>query len=799
MKISCNWLKKYIDLSITPEEIAERLTLLGLEVEEMEQIGSDLEGVVVGEVLEATSHPNADKLKLCSVNIGKEEPVQIVCGAPNVAGGQKVPVATVNTTLPIVLPNGKPFKIKKSKIRGEVSFGMICAEDELGIGDNHSGIMVLDTNKPNGTPFNEVADLYHDTVLEIAITPNRPDATCHIGVARDLAAYFEKELRYPQITSADDQPVDGIKISIKDEDKCHRYVGKVIKNATIKESPAWLKNYLTAIGLRPVNNAVDVTNFVLHEMGQPLHAFDLDEVAGQEIIVQSFDKEIEFETLDEIKRKVPAGSLFICDAEKPVAIAGVMGGQNSEISEKTTNILIESAYFEPTSIRTTSKALALQTDASYRFERGIDPEMTRKAAERCAEILAQLTDGEIVDGTTDVHPVKFEQKTVTLRPERFNKLMGTDLKKDHMLGILNRLEIPTENKDGVLVSEIPSFRPDIEREVDLIEEVARVYDYNNVQSPTLTHFHTPSPFPEQEQFIRQQRRFLAQSGFREIYTNSLLPESYAEKHSNTKELIKTLNPISRDQSVLRDSLSHGFLSSVEYNVNRSQDRIAFYEVGHVYSKDRPSTFIDGVGEEVSLLLGYAGFKQPEHWTGKKQPYTIFDIKTNIEAWFRALGLNAVRVQAPDNENLEYYVGKSLIGSAHIFNPDINKAFDIEVPVVWAEFNLTEIQTYAGAVTDKIKPVPKFPSFDFDLAVTVDKDIRAGDLMDQAKKSAGKQLISINVFDVYEGENIGKDKKSIAFRLLFRDESKTLTIKDVEPLVDNILKSLSKQFDAELRG
>jgi phenylalanyl-tRNA synthetase beta chain len=438
MKISYNWLKQYLNINITPEETAEKLTLLGLEVEEIEEIGSDFEGFVAGEVLTVREHPNADKLVLCDVNTGDEK-VQIVCGAPNVSAGQIVPVAKVGATLPVPMKDGNYLTIKKAKLRGETSRGMICSEAELGLSDDQTGIMVLKENTKPGTPLKHVLNAEKDTVFEIGLTPNRPDAACHIGVARDLSAVIDSGLDHPykekeaEVTGSLD---DEINISIEDPEKCHRYVGLIVENVTVGESPAWLKNRLLSIGLRPINNVVDATNYVLHEIGQPLHAFDYDLIGGKKIVVKSFDEEITFTTLDSIERKVPADSLFICDGNGPVAIAGVMGGENSEVTEKTSKILIESAWFNPSSVRKTSKLLALQTDSSYRFERGIDPNLQLKAAKRAAELIAEIAGGKILEGAGDVHPVKTEARKVSVRISRINRLLGTELDKKQVTSIL---------------------------------------------------------------------------------------------------------------------------------------------------------------------------------------------------------------------------------------------------------------------------------------------------------------------------------------------------------------------------
>jgi phenylalanyl-tRNA synthetase beta chain len=803
MKISYNWLKQHLDFDLTPEQTEEKLTLLGLEVEESERIGSDFEGFVVGDVLDVKSHPNADKLLVCSVDIGKEI-VQIVCGAKNVAAGQKVPVATVGSTLPVPMEDGSYLKIKKAKLRGEESHGMICSKSELGIGDDHSGIMVLETDAESGSELKQVLNIEKDTVFEIGLTPNRPDASCHIGVARDLSAVTETSLKnpYTEIKPKPGNIDDRIRISIQDSDKCHRYAGLLIENVTVKESPQWLKSRLLAIGLRPINNVVDATNFVLHEIGQPLHAFDYKLINGKKIIVKSFNKEISFTTLDSIDRKVPAGSLFICDGSGPVAIAGVMGGENSEVTETTDSILIESAYFEPSSIRKTSKSLALQTDSSYRFERGIDPTIQLKAAQRAAKLIAELTGGAIVDGYSDVHPVKSDQKCVNLRISRINRLLGTDLKSDRITSILNRLEITTEKLDSDLLKcTIPPFRPDISREVDLIEEVGRVFDYNNIPRPDSAPFMAPEELSELEVFHQRIRTFAKNLGYKEITSNSLLSKKEADILAERDLQIDTLNPVSQENTTLRTHLEGGFLKSLRYNLNRNARTLRFFELGHIFRTSDTGNWVNGVEENVHLLLGLCGLKKGEDWRGELVPFTVFDLKADIEALFQNFGIQIeLKREADGNHRLNYILNGKMFCTLKRVEDATLKGFDVESDAYLAEINLTFLYDQNLVKSDiRYTPVPKFPVFEFDAAFTVHKSVRSGDMAETIRREAGTILKSVSVFDVYEGENIGQDKKSIAFRLTFLDSNKTLNIKDVEPIVQKIVQSLEKSTGAKLRS
>ncbi|MEP2447071.1 MAG: phenylalanine--tRNA ligase subunit beta [Balneola sp.] len=800
MKISYNWLQEFIDLDLSPEELADKLTLIGLEVEEIEEFGSTLEGVIVGEVLETKAHPNADRLKVCTVDLGDEK-VQIVCGADNVAEGQKVPVATVGSTLPIKLDDGSFLTLRKAKLRGEESHGMICAEDELGLGTDHDGIMVLDPSLETGTPISDIFDLYQDTIIEIAITPNRPDATCHLGVARDIAAALDLELVKPAVKVPESSVHSDYSIEVE-SDKCHRYVGKLVKNVTIEDSPKWLQDKLTAIGLRPVNNVVDITNYVMYELGQPLHAFDFDNLNDGKIIVKEFDKEIEFETLDHIKRKCKPGTLFICDGNGPVAIAGVMGGLHSEVSDSTTNILIESAYFDPGSIRRTSKQQTLQTDASYRFERGIDPNLQAIAAQRTADLIIEVCGGEAEAGITDIHPVKTETHQLTLRKSYVNRLLGTDLSVEEIIQIVNGLELDVVSKDeDTITFEIPTFRPDLEREVDLIEEVGRLFDYNKIGSKNQGIFVSTEPLTDWELLLSKTRDVGVQLGFKEIYSNSLISQKEALNFVSEEQMIETLNPLNKDMSTMRPSLMHGFLKSASYNFNRKAETNRFFEVGNVFVQSEDATYHDGINEQTHLLFGLSGLKNSEHWTGKATPFSIFDLKSEVNAFFTKLGLSgSIKIKAIDENSLTYSFKKIELGKVSTVSESMLDVYDIEHKTYIAEFSLDKIsEALAKHKAKSFTPIPKFPAFEFDFAVIVEQQVSAGGLMNSIKSNAGNTLKNIDIFDVFEGKSIGEGNKSIAFRLNFIDPNKTLNIKEVEPIIQRVVKSLEKQFSAKLRS
>jgi len=805
MKISFNWLKDYVSFEQSPEEVAELLTLAGLEVEDVQQIGSRLDGVIVGEVLECTQHPNADRLTICKVTTGSE-PVQIICGAPNVRAGQKVAVATVGCTLPVELPDGTPLTIRKSKIRGEVSMGMICAEDELGLGDDHSGIIVLDSKLETGTPIADVLALNIDYVFEIGLTPNRPDASCHLGVARDLSAVLNKPLKKPFKTVSDEYSVsdhsDFIDIKITDTDKCHRYVGILVNNVTIAESPDWLKNRLKAIGLRPINNVVDATNYVLHELGQPLHAFDYDLLAGKRIEVKSFTDPVVFTTLDQTERKVPAGSLFICDGEKPVALAGIMGGLNTEINPSTQNVLIESAYFEPVGIRKTSKVLMLQSDSSYRFERGVDPALTHAAAYRCAQIISDIASGRIVEPHVDVHPVKPTPKTVTLRLPRLNHILGTSLTLNQALSTLRSLEFDVRKKsDSEMVCIVPTFRPDVNEEIDLIEEVARIYDYNKIPSLDTIQIPRPEILPAREVFLKRIREIVKSLDYREIYANSLLPEIQAKDFAESNSFILTLNPISKDTAVLRPSLIPGLLKAAAFNFNRGAKNIRFFEIGNIFRKESPGTYHKDILEETWIMLGAGGYSREEFWSHGLEPYTFFDIKGSAEILIKSLRLDHLisTVKVSDGE-LAYFANEKLVGRVIEIPADQKRSYDIDLPVFAATFSINLLLELCTSLPGQIyKPVPKFPGIDFDMALLVDSGVDAGDMEAIIRATAGSRLKSISVFDVFEGKSLGAGKKSIGFRMRFIDEMKTLTIKDVDGIISKVVKKLDTSFNAKLRN
>lgn len=801
MNISLNWLKEYIDVTESVEELSDALTLLGFEVDGIESLGSNLQGVVIGKVKQCVQHPNADRLKLCHVDIG-ESTLQIVCGAPNVCAGQTVPVAKVGTTLPVTLPNGSLLKIKKSKLRGERSEGMICAEDELGLGNNHEGIMVLDENLPVGSAFADHVDLYSDTVYEIALTPNRPDGASHIGIARDLAAKFQRPLRKPKVTLALKQVVktSSLTIDIRHPEKCPRYSAIVIRDIKVGESPAWLKNRLTAIGLRPINNVVDATNYVLHETGQPLHAFDLNQISTGIIGVTSFDKDVEFVTLDSMKRKVPAGSLFICDDNTPIALAGIMGGENSEITEQSTDVLLETAYFEPTGIRKTAKHLGISTDASYRFERGVDPNNVGEVALRCAQLIADLADATVDNAFIDAYPIPIQRKKIQLRPDRIKQILGIEFSAHSIQSMLEPLEISIEIlENGTLSCLAPTFRPDLEREIDLIEEVARLYDYNNIPAPKMASFFFPEALPPDEKLLNRIRNLLVGLSYHEMHTNSLLPESI-KANSDSDHFVDTLNPISKEQAVLRSTLKYGGLRSLAYNLNRGQNSLRMFEVGHVFEFSDKPQLVDNIRERRVLGMFLSGIKMKATWNQPQTAFQFTDLKSDVFGLLNSLlGQKAWSIESIGH-GLSLSYGKKSLGFLEQISPVEAKQWELDTPIFYAEIDLEPIIGRAKMPHDVVsRTIPRYPSVDFELALVMESSLPADKVSSLIEKVSGQRLKAITLLDVYEGETLGKDKKSLAFELTFQDGDKTLTLGDVQPIIDRIVNQAENHFGAKLRS
>lgn len=807
MKISYNWLKQFIKTQKTSEQIAVLLTDLGLEVEGIEQfetIKGGLKGIVVGQVLTCEKHPNADKLNITTVDVGEEAPLQIVCGAANVAQGQKVAVATVGTTLYDL--EGKPFQIKKSKIRGENSFGMICAEDELGLGSSHEGILVLDAKAKVGTPVSKIYDVEVDEILEIGLTPNRADAMSHWGVARDLKAGLQQqgihtELVTPSISNFRvDKRTLKIDVDVKDSKLCPRYCGVTISDVTVKESPEWLKNRLKSLGITPKNNIVDITNYVLHELGQPLHAFDGAKIKGNKIIVKTVAAGTKFVTLDNIERVLSAEDLMICNEDTPIALAGVMGGINSSITETTSTIFLESAYFDPITVRKSAKRHSINSDASFRYERGIDPSITEYALKRAAILIKELAGGEITSDTIDLCPKKVPGFQVVLNFETLNRIVGQEISKEVVKNILTSLEIKIGSiSEAGLGLTIPPYRVDVQREIDVVEEILRIYGYNNIEfSQKLNASISNSSQTEEYKLQNITANLLVSNGFYEIMSNSLTTPVYNELSANIlkDQTVTILNPLSNDLSVMRQSLLFSGLEAISYNLNRKKTDIKFFEFGKIYKKQ-----FTEYNEERHLAIFVSGNRTSDNWLEKAQVSDFFFLKTHLTKILNRLGIKELTsvplTSDVFSEGIALMKGNELIVEFGVVKKSILKEFDIKQEVLYADIkweNLSRI------VSNKIKftEIAKYPQVKRDLALLIDNEVTFEDIYLIAMQT-NKQLIKkIDLFDVYQGDKLPENKKSYAVSLILQDEEKTLTDERIDKAMAAIIEELNQKLGATLR-
>jgi phenylalanyl-tRNA synthetase beta chain len=808
MHISYNWLKQFLKLDWESTRTAELLTDLGLEVEGIrpfESVKGSLKGVVVGHVLECVKHPNADKLKLTKVDIGTGEPIQIVCGAPNVAVGQKVPVATVGTTLH--MSNGESLLIKKGKIRGEESVGMICAEDELGLGESHEGIMILEPSLEPGTPCAKLFDIEIDEVFEIGLTPNRADAMSHYGVARDLKAGLRqkgtmKELMTPSVSSfsVSNRSLK-IGVSVEDSALAPRYCGVTISNLIVEPSPNWLKNRLKAIGLKPINNVVDITNYVLHELGQPLHAFDADRIFGQQIVVKTCKAGTKFMTLDGEERSLDEDDLMICDGEKPMCIAGVFGGINTGVTENTRAIFLESAYFDPVSIRKTAKRHGLSTDASFRFERGIDINNVEYCLQRAALLICEIAGGVITSDIVDLYPKKKEDYQVFLTFEKINSLIGQEIPQDTIKSILASLDIKvksvTETGLGLV---IPFYRIDVQREVDVIEEILRVFGYNNVRfEHKLNASIAPTSRFEDYKLQNSIGTLLAARGFYEILSNSLTNPEYSETIDSawSETAVSVLNPLSSELSILRQSMLFSALEAASYNINRKRTHLRLFEFGKTYAKK------DGGHEEKDhLTLLVTGNRAAESWKLKTTPSDFYYLKAVVMQILERMGIDGVSADsdfpALFSEGLQLKVGNTPLVSMGIVKGSILKKLDIKQEVLYADFDWDAVKGYAGKKKIVFKPIPKYPAVRRDFALLLDNEVPFNALETLAYKTENKLLKEVSLFDVYTGDKLPEGKKSYALSFILQDESKTLTDKQIDKIMNKIKVAYEEGLGAELR-
>ncbi|MBR5846626.1 MAG: phenylalanine--tRNA ligase subunit beta [Bacteroidaceae bacterium] len=820
MNISYNWLKEYVDFSLTPDEVAAALTSIGLEtgsVEEVQTIKGGLEGIVIGEVLTCEPHPNSDHMHVTTVNLGAGDPVQIVCGAANVAAGQKVVVATLGTKL---YDGDECFTIKKSKLRGIESNGMICAEDEIGIGTSHEGIIVLPADAVPGTPAKDYYNIKSDYVLEVDITPNRADACSHYGVARDLYAYlkqngYETSLRRPSDEAfAVDNHELPIAIEVKDAALCPRYAGVSVKGVTVKESPEWLKDKLSTIGLRPINNIVDITNYILHAYGQPLHCFDADKVKGGKVIVQTLAEGTPFVTLDEVERKLSDKDLMICNAEEPMCLAGVFGGLESGTTEATKNVFIESAYFNPTSIRKSARRHGLNTDASFRFERGIDPNITIYALKQAALLIKELAGGTIAMDICDVYPAPIEDFKVELKYDYVNSLIGKEIPADTVKSIVTSLEmkIEDENAEGITLS-IPPYRVDVQRPCDVVEDILRIYGYNNVEIPTALKSSLTTKGKEDRSHRLQQlvAEQLVGCGFNEILNNSLTKAAYYDGNETFKSenLVNLMNPLSNDLNVMRQTLLFGGLESIAHNANRKSADLRFFEYGncYYYNKERKDAekVLACYSEDYHLGLWLTGKRVSGSWAHADEDASVYELKAYVENIFARLGLNMRSIVVGNltdgiySAALSYNTrGGKLLATVGIVSKKITKAFDIDNEVYYADINWKNLLQAIKSVKVSYTELSKFPSVKRDLALLLDKNVQFADIERIAYECERKLLKAVELFDVYEGKNLEPGKKSYAVSFILQDEEKTLNDKQIDKIMSKLIASYEKQLGAKLR-
>lgn len=800
MKISNNWLKDYIKTDLKSEKIGEFLTDIGLEVEgidQFESIRGSLEGIVVGKVLTCEKHPNADKLKVTTVDVGNGKILNIVCGASNVSAGQVVPVAVIGTK--IYDKEGNFFEIKEAKLRGEISQGMICAEDELGLSDNHDGIMVLDAEKfMVGTPFADYFDIAKDEIFEIGLTPNRTDAMSHYGVARDLNAFLVSNNMHSEFEKVGSEVLEAegthsFSVDIENEELIPRYLGAVIENVVVEESPVWLQNRLKSIGVSPINNVVDITNYILHGYGQPLHAFDADKISGQKIKVGVVDAGTRLITLDGVERTLNGSEIVVKDGQnKPLAIAGVLGGATSGVNSETINIFLEGAYFNPVAVRKSAKYHGLNTDASFRFERGIDPNNVKTAITHAIKMITDIAGGRLVGDIIEHYPNKIEDHYVILRFSKIDQILGMKIHRDKIKEILKSLDIKVLNEitNGVEIS-VPAYRADVTREIDVIEEILRIYGYNKVDAPNKIAF-TPIKLylDNQEALENSWARTLQSNGFYEVMNNSLT----AEKNV-TPEAVKLLNPLSGDLAFMRTSLLQGLLENTIYNINRKNPDIKFFELGKIYQKRESYT------ERKQLAILVSGREVRENWLEPKSATNFYYLKGYVQLLLDRLGFIFVEKSLVDNrfaDAIELLVGEKVMARIGKVSSQLLKSFDIEQDCYYAEIEIEVVESLRNKDNFKFVDIPKFNKIRRDLALLVDKNVTYSELYEAVMKEKSSILKSVNLFDVYEGKNLPEGKKSYALSFELLNEEKTLEDKEITEVMDKIIKIFETKFQASLR-
>ena len=820
MNISYNWLKRYLDADLSAERMAEILTELGLEVEEFEKIETikgGLKGVVVGEVLTCEDHPDSDHLHITTVDVGAETPLQIVCGAANCRKGLKVMCATVGAVL-YPIDSDEEFKIKRSKIRGVESLGMLCAEDELGIGRNHEGIMELPEDAVVGTPAKEYLHIADDYLIGIGLTPNRVDAASHIGVARDLAAYLKSrgervEFRLPSVEEFKvDDTSRTIEVEVINSEAAPRYAGITVSGCKIAPSPEWMQNELRAAGINPKNNLVDITNYVLFELGQPLHAFDADKIEGDKVVVRSAVEGEKFITLDGVERTLTANDLMICSAERPMCIAGVYGGQDSGISDETVNVFIESAYFHPVWVRKTAKRFGLNTDASFRFERGVDPNIQVYALKRAAMLMQELAGGRITSEIIDINPTPAQHFEFDFSLERARKLIGKNIEEETFMTILNSLDVEVRGRDGeVLHVAVPPYRVDVQREADLIEDVLRVYGYNNIEisdhvNSTLSY----APKPDKSRLQNIASDYLSANGYTEIMSNSLTKSSYYEGCTTypAERCVKILNPLSQDLNVMRQTLMFNALEAVELNVNRRNGNLKMYEVGNCYAfaeeKASEENALAKYEETYRIGITVTGLATQLSWNSKAEPSSFFTLRAMVEKLLKRFGIDIYALQCEGLESDLYAdaivlkQGPKEVLRMGAVSPIVRKKFDIKQEVYFAEIDFDQLIKMTKKSKVQFKELSKFPEVKRDLALLVDKGVSFSQLRSIAFATEKKLLKSVSLFDVYEGDKLPEGKKSYALSFILEDKNQTLTDKQIERTMANIQTQLEQKTGAEVR-
>ncbi len=821
MNISYNWLKKYLDFKLSPDELAAALTSIGLEtgsVEEVESIRGGLRGIVIGKVLTCVEHPNSDHLHITTVDLGDGAETQIVCGAPNVAAGQTVVVATVGTTL---YDGDNEFAIKKSKIRGVESFGMICAEDEIGVGSSHDGIIVINEDVKPGTPAAEYFGLTSDWLLEVDLTPNRIDAASHFGVARDLAAWMSvhsqaAELYRPSVEAfAIDKAEGGVGVRVENTDACPRYTGVTVRGVTVKESPKWLKDALSTIGLRPINNVVDITNYLLHGMGQPLHCFDVAKIAGGEIVVKNAREGEKFVTLDGVEHTLDSRDLMICNTEQPMCIAGVFGGLDSGVTEATTDVFLESAYFNPTSVRKTARRHGLNTDSSFRFERGVDPNTTLYVLKLAALMVKELAGGEICGPLCDNYPVRINPAEVSLDFGYVDSLVGKHIPADTIVSILKSLEMElTEVTDKKADMKVPTYRVDVTRPCDVVEDILRIYGYNNVEISTSVRSALSSQtFEDQDNKLRNLvSEQLCAEGFNEILNNSLTAEAYYEGMAEypADHCVKLLNPLSNDLNVMRQTLLFGGLESLSHNINRKMSDLAMFEFGNVYFFN-PSTeataenILAPYREQSRLAIWLTGALRPGNWARHEQKATIYDLKAVVANIFSRLGINPAEIKLSASKSELYAAGIDIatrsgkqLGSMGLIAKKLAAKLDIKQEVTYCELDWHALVNLSLRKSVSYSPLAKTMPVKRDLALLLDSNVTMEQVEATVRESERRLLRDITLFDVYEGKNLPEGKKSYAIAITLQDAEKTLQDKQIEAVMSKIITNLTKKLGAELR-